>query len=115
MTGTAATVALDSSSVTMILLITLVDAGLLSFVEALPVILGSNIGTTISSPVFALNIDEYAPVLLLAEFLARAPQVGSGAGLEHHRVQHRPHPLRAACYWRGRRASQRSSAHHRLA
>lgn len=66
LTGTIATTLLDSSSATIILLIALVDAGALSFAHALPVILGSNIGTTISSQVFALNVDEYAPLLLLA-------------------------------------------------
>jgi phosphate:Na+ symporter len=71
-TGTVATTLLDSSSATIILLITLVDAGALSFANALPVILGSNVGTTVSSRVFALNIDEYAPVLLLAGFLWRS-------------------------------------------
>jgi phosphate:Na+ symporter len=69
LSGTVATIALDSSSVTIILLITLVDAGLLSFVHAIPVILGSNIGTTISSQIFALDIDEYAPMLMLTGFL----------------------------------------------
>ena len=47
--GAAVTVALDSSSVTIILVIAIVDAGLLPFAAALPVILGSNIGTTFSS------------------------------------------------------------------
>jgi phosphate:Na+ symporter len=67
--GTVVTTALDSSSVTIIILITLVDAGLLSFAHAIPVILGSNIGTTVSSQIFAANVDEYAPLLLLAGFL----------------------------------------------
>jgi phosphate:Na+ symporter len=69
--GTAATVLLDSSSLTIILLITFVDAGLASFVQALPVVLGANIGTTFSSQVFAIGIDAYAPVLMLAGFLLR--------------------------------------------
>lgn len=69
--GTAATVLLDSSSLTIILLITFVDAGLATFVQALPVVLGANIGTTFSSQVFAIGIDQYAPVLMLAGFLLR--------------------------------------------
>lgn len=63
--GTVATVALDSSSVTIILLIALVDSGLIGFAAALPMILGANIGTTISSQVFAWSLDDYAPVLLV--------------------------------------------------
>lgn len=64
--GTLATVLLDSSSVVIILLVTAVDAGLAPFAHALPVILGANIGTTLSSQVFAWNVDAYAPVLLAA-------------------------------------------------
>lgn len=71
-TGIAATTILDSSSVTIILLIGLVDSGLLGFAQTLPVILGSNIGTTISSQVFALGVDEYAPVMLATGLLIRA-------------------------------------------
>ncbi|WP_052214822.1 Na/Pi cotransporter family protein [Belnapia sp. F-4-1] len=72
LTGVAATTLLDSSSVTIILLIGLVDAGLMRFAQALPVILGSNIGTTVSSQIFALGVDEYAPVIMLAGLLLRA-------------------------------------------
>ncbi len=63
-TGTVATVVLDSSSVVIVLVIALVDARLMAFASALPVILGANIGTTISSQVFAWNIDTFAPVLM---------------------------------------------------
>lgn len=69
--GTAATVLLDSSSVVIILVITLVDSGLLAFALALPVILGANIGTTLSSQVFAWNVDEWSPLLLIAGVIAR--------------------------------------------
>ncbi|WP_207477313.1 Na/Pi cotransporter family protein [Arenibaculum pallidiluteum] len=68
-TGTVATLVLDSSSVTIIVLIAIVNAGLLTFAHALPVIMGSNIGTTLSSQLFALGIDEYAPLGLLAGLL----------------------------------------------
>lgn len=71
-TGIGATAILDSSSVTIILMIGLVDAGLVGFAQALPVVLGSNIGTTVSSQVFALGVDDYAPLILAAGLLARA-------------------------------------------
>ena len=70
--GTAATIALDSSSVVIVLLITLVDAGLVSFANALPAILGANIGTTFSSQLFAWNVDTYAPLPIAAGLLWRA-------------------------------------------
>ena len=69
--GTAATVALDSSSVVIILMIAIVDAGLISFASAVPAILGANIGTTFSSQVFAWNVDEYSPILMAAGLLWR--------------------------------------------
>jgi phosphate:Na+ symporter len=68
-TGTAATFILDSSSVTIIILIAVVNAGLLSFANVIPVIMGSNIGTTLSSQIYALNIEDYAPVALLVGLL----------------------------------------------
>lgn len=70
--GTAATVALDSSSVVIILLITIVDAGLMPFTNALSVILGANIGTTFSSQIFAWNVDTYAPLPIAAGLLWKA-------------------------------------------
>ncbi|MEM6338060.1 MAG: Na/Pi symporter [Bacteroidota bacterium] len=66
--GTVVTAVLDSSSVTIIMLITLVHAGLITFVQALGVILGSNIGTTIGSQIIAFEIHAYAPIAMLAGF-----------------------------------------------
>lgn len=71
-TGTVATVVLDSSSVTIILMIAIVDAGLIGFANALPAILGANIGTTFSSQLFAWNVDEYAPIPMAIGLLWRA-------------------------------------------
>jgi phosphate:Na+ symporter len=64
LTGAAATAVLDSSSVTIIMVVALVDAGLLTFVQSLGVILGANIGTTVSSQLIALDVARYAPVAL---------------------------------------------------
>jgi Na/Pi-cotransporter len=64
LTGTAVTAVLDSSSVTIIMVIALVDAGALTFVQSLGVILGANIGTTISSQLIALDVARYAPLAL---------------------------------------------------
>jgi phosphate:Na+ symporter len=68
LTGTVATTLLDSSSVTIIMVIALVNAGLLSFTRSLGVIMGSNIGTTISSQIIALKLNEYAPIALVVGF-----------------------------------------------
>ena len=68
LTGVGATTILDSSSVTIILVIALVNGGLLTFAQSLGVIMGSNIGTTVSSQIFATDIEAYAPVVLLVGF-----------------------------------------------
>lgn len=65
LTGCIATTVLDSSSVTIILVIALVHAGALTFEQSLGVILGSNIGTTVSSMIFAIEVDRFSPLLLL--------------------------------------------------
>ncbi|MBC7919951.1 MAG: Na/Pi cotransporter family protein [Ferruginibacter sp.] len=69
LTGTVACTILDSSSVTIIMVIALVNAGALPFDRSLGVIMGANIGTTISSQIFALKLNEYSPVLLAIGFL----------------------------------------------
>ncbi len=51
------------------MVIALVNAGLLSFVQSLGVIMGANIGTTISSQIIAFRLNEYASILLVAGFL----------------------------------------------
>jgi phosphate:Na+ symporter len=56
-TGTVATTLLESSSVTIIMTIAMVSAGLLTFAQSLGVVLGSNIGTTIGAQLISLNIN----------------------------------------------------------
>ena len=70
-TGAGATIMLDSSSATIIMLIAMIDAGLLSSAQSLAVILGSNIGTTASSQILATGIADYAPLILAAGLLGR--------------------------------------------
>lgn len=77
LTGTVATTILDSSSVTIILVIALVNGGLLTFKQSLGVIMGSNIGTTVSSQIFALHVDAYAPLVLFAGFVVFVTARGS--------------------------------------
>ena len=81
LTGAAATTALDSSSVTIIMVIALVDAGLLTFVQSLGVILGANVGTTVSSQLVALDVERYAPLALAGGLLLGA--VGRTASWRH--------------------------------
>lgn len=68
-TGTVATTLLDSSSVVIIMVLTMVNAGLISSLESYGVIMGANIGTTISSQLIALDIAGFSPILLVAGLL----------------------------------------------
>lgn len=68
-TGTLVTTVLDSSSVVIILVIALVSAGALPFRNSLGVVLGANIGTTISSQLFAFDLGQYAVVAMLPGLL----------------------------------------------
>jgi phosphate:Na+ symporter len=68
-TGIVATTFLESSSVTIILVIAMVSAGILTFVQSLGVVLGSNIGTAVGAQIISLNIELYVPILMFAGLL----------------------------------------------
>jgi phosphate:Na+ symporter len=67
--GTVATTALDSSSVVIIMTIAMVHAGVLTFAQALGIVLGANIGTTIGGQIIAFDVAKYAPAFLLIGLL----------------------------------------------
>lgn len=66
--GVIVTTLLDSSSAVIIITIVLVNAQILTFRQAMGIVLGANIGTTISSQIIAMNIGKYSPILLLIGF-----------------------------------------------
>ena len=68
-TGTLATTALDSSSVVIIMTIAMVHVGVLTFSQALGIVLGANIGTTIGGQIIAFDVAKYAPAFLLIGLL----------------------------------------------
>lgn len=63
--GAVITTLLDSSSAVIIITIILVNSKLLQFRQAMGIVLGANIGTTVSSQIISLNIGKYSPVLLV--------------------------------------------------
>lgn len=67
--GTVLTVLLDSSSAVIILTIVFINAGTLSFGQAVGVIMGANIGTTFSSQIIALDVGKYAVIPLMVGLL----------------------------------------------
>jgi phosphate:Na+ symporter len=62
--GMVVTVALDSSSAVIVLLIALVQAGALPVRGALALTLGANVGTAVGSEVLAMDLDTFGPVAL---------------------------------------------------
>jgi phosphate:Na+ symporter len=63
--GIVTTTVLDSSSAVIILTIVLVNAGTLSFRQAIGIVMGANIGTTISSQIIAMDVGKYSPIALI--------------------------------------------------
>lgn len=63
--GTVMTALLQSSSAITVITIGLVNAGVLSFPRTLGIILGTNIGTSITTELIALQITDYAAMLLI--------------------------------------------------
>ena len=66
LTGIAITTILDSSSAVIIINIVLVNSKLLTFRQAIGIVLGANIGTTVSSQIPAMDVGKYSPVALVA-------------------------------------------------
>lgn len=64
--GLAVTVCIQSSSATDMMVIGFVNSGLMTLPEAIAVIMGANIGTTITAQITAFNLTAFAPVLLFA-------------------------------------------------
>ncbi len=68
-TGAVVTSIIQSSSVTTVMLVGFVNAGLMTLLQAIGVILGADIGTTITGWIVSLNVAKYGlPVLGIAGF-----------------------------------------------
>jgi len=67
--GIVATTLLDSSSAVIIITIVLVNSNLLTFKQAMGIVLGANIGTTVSSQIIAMDFGKYSPIFLLIGFI----------------------------------------------
>lgn len=62
--GVLVTVLVQSSSATDMMVISFVNSGLMNLGQAIGVIMGANIGTTITAQITAFNLGQYAPVIL---------------------------------------------------
>lgn len=62
--GTGVTSIIQSSSATTVMVIGFVNAGLMSLSQAAGVIMGANIGTTMTAQLIAFKLDDIAPLIL---------------------------------------------------
>ncbi|NIN35805.1 MAG: Na/Pi cotransporter family protein, partial [Gammaproteobacteria bacterium] len=69
--GIAVTTIIQSSSATTVMVVGFVNAGLMSLVQSIGIILGANIGTTVTAQLIAFKITKYA-----------LPAIGIGAGFK---------------------------------
>jgi phosphate:Na+ symporter len=67
--GATATAVVQSSSATTVLVVGFVAAGLMSLVGSLGVILGSNVGTTITAQIVAFDVVDWALAIVAVGFL----------------------------------------------
>jgi len=70
-TGTVITSIIQSSSATSVMVVGFVDAGLLTLTQAVGLIFGANIGTTVTAQLIAFNITNYALPTIAAGVLLR--------------------------------------------
>jgi phosphate:Na+ symporter len=69
LTGAFVTAIIQSSSVTTVMLVGFVTAGLMSLSQAIGVILGADIGTTITAQIVAFKVTKYSLLLVAIGFL----------------------------------------------
>ncbi|CCQ98413.1 PnaS family phosphate:sodium (Na+) symporter [[Clostridium] ultunense Esp] len=68
-TGTLVTAFLQSSSAVTILIVGFVNAGILTFSQSIGLILGANVGTTLTLQILAFSLEDFLLPLFLISFL----------------------------------------------
>lgn len=114
MTGALVTAMIQSSSGTTVLAVGLVNAGLLSLRQAIGIIMGANIGTTITAYLIGFNLKDYAlPIIaigVLLNFFSKKKKVNYigqvllGFGLLFYGMEvmgHGLNPLRSSDFFIG--------------
>ena len=67
--GVVFTAIIQSSSAATVMVVSFVNAGLMTLYLAIGVIYGANIGTTVTSQLVSFNLSQYAPVFIMAGVL----------------------------------------------
>ena len=62
--GAIVTAVIQSSSATTVMVVGFVNAGLMNLTQAAGIIMGANIGTTITAQLVAFNLDAVAPIFV---------------------------------------------------
>ena len=70
--GAAITALLNSSTITTVLLVGFVSAGLMTLSQTVPMILGANIGSTFTAQIIAFDLSRVTPFMLALGFLGYA-------------------------------------------
>lgn len=68
MSGAVVTSIIQSSSVTTVLVVGFISAGLMNFSQSIGVIMGANIGTTMTAQIIAFKVTQYALALIASGF-----------------------------------------------
>ena len=67
--GVVFTAIIQSSSAATVMVVSFVNAGFMTLYQAIGVIYGANIGTTVTSQLVSFNLSQYAPVFIMAGVL----------------------------------------------
>ena len=63
--GAVFTAIIQSSSATTVMVVSFVNSGLLNLMQAVGVIMGANIGTTVTAQIVSLDLDSVAPIFVI--------------------------------------------------
>jgi len=69
--GTIITAVIQSSSATTVMIVGLINGGMMTFVQSVGIILGANIGTTITAQIIAFKLTDYALFIIFLGFLLK--------------------------------------------
>ncbi len=67
--GAVVTMIIQSSSATTVMVVGFVNAGIMTLPQAVGVIMGANIGTTVTAQLIAFNLTDYAPITIVIGML----------------------------------------------
>ena len=70
--GAGVTALLNSSTITTVLLVGFVSAGLMTLGQSIPMIMGANVGSTLTAQIIAFNVSAVTPFMLAVGFLLHA-------------------------------------------